>query len=125
MASTGGESQPSVGIGESSSNLTVVAIKPTKRNPEIWCNYDLCEMSSGPNKARCKKCGAFIREDGNTTLKNHSILHCKAVKSKSGHNQTTMTNDATLSHYEAGHVQDRMSKFLIQECFPFDHFDNK
>ncbi|GKB60216.1 hypothetical protein Tco_0916402 [Tanacetum coccineum] len=52
MASGCGQSQSFVGVGDSSTNLKVVAIKEKNRNPTIWSNYDLCMMSSGPRKAR-------------------------------------------------------------------------
>ncbi|GJY91091.1 zinc finger BED domain-containing protein RICESLEEPER 2-like protein [Tanacetum coccineum] len=125
MASGCGQSQSSVGVGDSSTNLMVVAIKETKRNPAIWSNYDLCVMSSGPKKARCKKCGAFFAQDGNTTLKNHMNKSCPALKAASGSSQTTMGVDGSLWHYEAARVRERMAQFVIQETLPFDHFDNK
>lgn len=45
MTSKCRQSQSSVSIGDSSSNITVVAIKSTKRNPIIWDSYDLCVLS--------------------------------------------------------------------------------
>ncbi|KAJ0470653.1 putative transcription factor/ chromatin remodeling BED-type(Zn) family [Helianthus annuus] len=55
----------------------------TKRN-RICRNFDLCEMSSVPNKACCKFCGNFFFvKDANSTLKNHiQLKHCKALKQK-------------------------------------------
>ncbi|GJS75885.1 putative transcription elongation factor SPT5-like protein 1 [Tanacetum coccineum] len=90
MASGWGQSQSSVGVGDTSTNLTVVAIKETNKNPAIRSNYDLCVMSSGPRKARCKKCGDFFKEDGNTTLKNHMNKSCPALKVASDSSQATM-----------------------------------
>ena len=115
----------SIGIGDSSNNPTVVSIKETNRNSAIWCNYDLCVMSNGTKRARCKKCCAFFNEEENSTLKTHMNKRWPAVKFGPGHNQTTMANDATLWSYDLSKVRDRMAKFVIQECLPFDHFDNK
>ncbi|GKE54153.1 hypothetical protein Tco_1489309 [Tanacetum coccineum] len=125
MASGCGQSQSSVGVGDSSTNLMVVAIKETKRNPAIWSNYDLCVMSSGPKKARCKKCGAFLAQDGNTTLKYNMNKSCPALKAALGSSQTTMGINRSLWHYEAARVRERMAHFVIQDMLPFDHFDNK
>ncbi|KAL8223318.1 hypothetical protein R6Q57_018793 [Mikania cordata] len=65
MASSSANSY--VGCG-ASTNLEVVEVILTKRNPEIWKNYDLCRMSSGQNKTRCKLCGSFFKHDPNITL---------------------------------------------------------
>ncbi|KAL8257271.1 hypothetical protein R6Q59_029312 [Mikania micrantha] len=72
----------SVGCG-ASSTLQVPEVILTKRNPEIWCNFNLCVMSSGSNKARCKFCGTFFTHDANSTLKNHiEQKYCKALKNQ-------------------------------------------
>nr|GEU61329.1 zinc finger, BED-type, phospholipase-like, homeodomain-like protein [Tanacetum cinerariifolium] len=125
MASGCRQSQSSIGVRDSSTNLTVVAIKETNINQTIWSNYDLRVMSSSPKKARCKKCGAFLAQDGNTTLKNHMNKSCLALKAASGSSQTTMWVDGSLCHYEAARIRERITQFVIQETLPFDHFDNK
>ncbi|KAL8229699.1 hypothetical protein R6Q57_014599 [Mikania cordata] len=58
MASSSGNSSVDCG---SSVTLQVLEVIPRKRNPEIWCNFDLCVMSSCPNKARCKFCGFVFK----------------------------------------------------------------
>ncbi|GJS80262.1 hypothetical protein Tco_0730143 [Tanacetum coccineum] len=82
-------------------------------------------MSSGPRKARCKKCGAVFKEDGSTTLKNHRNKSCPALKATSGSSQRTMGIDGSLWLCEAARVWERMAHFVIQETLPFDYFDNK
>ena len=62
------------GVGPS---ITVVRVVPTNRNPEIWQWFDLCEMSEGENKARCKLCGRLFKPGANTTLKYHVEKYCK------------------------------------------------
>ncbi|KAI3687873.1 hypothetical protein L1987_81576 [Smallanthus sonchifolius] len=57
--------------GVSSNEVSVVKIIPTTRNPAIWSNYDLCELSNGLERARCKKCGGFFKKESNSTLKTH------------------------------------------------------
>ncbi|PWA85997.1 AC transposase [Artemisia annua] len=46
MAAGCGQSQSSIGVGDSSTNLTMVTLKETNRNLAIWSNYDLCVMSN-------------------------------------------------------------------------------
>lgn len=111
-------------VGDSEANLTVVEVIPTNRNPKIWCNYDLCVMSNGKRKARCKKCGGWFKEEGNTTLKNHMNLRCKVVKFGPMSDQTQLGVDGNIWQYDAMECRDRMAKFVIQEALPFDHFDN-
>ncbi|GJT68411.1 hypothetical protein Tco_1019891 [Tanacetum coccineum] len=43
----------SVGVG-SSNEPTIVEVLETTRNKEIWQHYDLCKMSMGSKKGRCK-----------------------------------------------------------------------
>ncbi|KAL8268063.1 hypothetical protein R6Q59_001861 [Mikania micrantha] len=89
MASSSGNSL--VGCG-ASSTLQVLEVIPTKSTPEIWCNFDLCVMSSSPNKVRCKFCGTLFKHDANSTLKNHiEQKYCKALKNKASRGQTSMT----------------------------------
>ncbi|KAL8210032.1 hypothetical protein R6Q57_006764 [Mikania cordata] len=114
----------SVGCG-TSTNFEVVEVIPTKRNPEIWKNYDLYRMSSGPNKARCKLCGDFFKHDANTTLKNHhEFKYCKALKNEAARGQLTMSNDESIFAYSVDAVQEQIAQFVIQQSLPFNHFDN-
>nr|GEW83718.1 hypothetical protein [Tanacetum cinerariifolium] len=112
-------------VAESSTELTVVEVTATKRNPEIWVNYDLCVMSDNLKRARCKKCSHFFKTDSNSTLRTHMNKSCPVVKEAASSGQTTMGNDGSLWQYEADRVRDRMAKFVIQETLPFDHFDNR
>ena len=122
MATSSGQS--SVGCG-ASTNLEVVQVIPTKRNPEVWKNFDLCVMSNGPNKARCKLCGCFFKHDANTTLKNHiELKYCKALKNEASRGQATMSNDGSVFAYNVDAVREQMAKFVIQQSLPFNHFDN-
>ena len=117
--------QSSVGC-ETSSSPVVLEVIPTKRNPEIWCNYDLCRMSSGPDKARCKLCGKFFQKEANTTLKNHiELKYCPVLKPQPGRGQASMTNEGNLFAYSIDAVREEMAHFVIQQSLPFNHFDNE
>ncbi|KAL8226585.1 hypothetical protein R6Q57_016417 [Mikania cordata] len=72
--------QSSVGVGASTSTEpTVVRIKTTTRNKEIFQHFNLCEMSNGVDKARCKGCGTFLKPESNSTLRSHLTKHCVAL----------------------------------------------
>ena len=88
--------QGSFEAGASTSLLLVVRITPTTRNQRIWSKLDLCEMSDGSQRARCKACGSFLNAQYNTTLKNHLEKHCKLLKS------TPAQDQYQLSHNGAG-----------------------
>ncbi|KAL8225501.1 hypothetical protein R6Q57_018058 [Mikania cordata] len=61
------QSTSSVGQG-SNAEATVVRVLTHSRNMEIWCNWDLVEMSDGSQKARCKFCGMLLAKESNTKL---------------------------------------------------------
>ena len=63
-------------------------------------------------------------KDANSTLKNHASKYCVTLKSDVGTGQTSIGGDGGIWHYDIERVRDRMAKFVIQEAFPFDHFDN-
>ncbi|KAJ0466476.1 putative transcription factor/ chromatin remodeling BED-type(Zn) family [Helianthus annuus] len=111
MASDHAQSQSSVGVESTSSNLRVVSVVPTTRNPDIWQHFDLCEMLDGPKKARCKKCGGFLKAGSNSTLKKHINAYCK------------MRNQE-IWNYDVNAVEDMMAKCVIQENLPFNYFEN-
>ncbi|KAL8206043.1 hypothetical protein R6Q57_009594 [Mikania cordata] len=64
------QSTSSVGQG-SNVEATVVRVLMHSRNMEIWCNWDLVEMSDESQKARCKFCGMLLAKESNTSLKKH------------------------------------------------------
>ncbi|KAL8233493.1 hypothetical protein R6Q59_019593 [Mikania micrantha] len=102
-----------------STNLQVVEVISTKRNPEIWKNYDLCKMSSGQNKARCKLCDSFFKHDANSTLKNHhEYKYRKSLKNKAPRGQPTMSNDESIFAYSVDAVREQMAQFVIQQSLP-------
>nr|GEU75851.1 hypothetical protein [Tanacetum cinerariifolium] len=45
----------------SSNESTIVEVIETTRNKDIWQHYDLCKMSDGSKKGRCKHCDAQER----------------------------------------------------------------
>ncbi|KAD5802733.1 hypothetical protein E3N88_14093 [Mikania micrantha] len=118
------QSTSSVGQG-SNAEVTVVRVLTYSRNMEIWCNWDLVEMSDGSQKARCKYCGMLLAKESNTSLKKHITKpFCKALKNDPESQQTQISNDGGIFHYNVDEVHDRMAKFVIQEALPFGHFDN-
>nr|GEX04013.1 zinc finger, BED-type, phospholipase-like, homeodomain-like protein [Tanacetum cinerariifolium]GEZ79984.1 zinc finger, BED-type, phospholipase-like, homeodomain-like protein [Tanacetum cinerariifolium] len=50
-------SSTSVGVG-SSNEPTILEVIETTRNKHIWKHYDLCKMSDGSQKGRCKLCAS-------------------------------------------------------------------
>lgn len=113
-----------LGIGASSTNLTVVKVCATKWNSKIWQHYNLCEMLRGPRKAWCNKSGNFFKEDGNIILRNHSDLSCKTVKFGLNQDQATMSNQSTVWMYNQSLDRVIKTMFVIQESWSFDLFDN-
>ncbi|KAL8232192.1 hypothetical protein R6Q57_001970 [Mikania cordata] len=74
--------QISVGVGTSTSTEpTVVRIKSTTRNKDLFQHFDLCEMSNGVDKTWCKGCGTFLKPEPNSTLRSHLTKHCLVVGS--------------------------------------------
>ncbi|KAL8265065.1 hypothetical protein R6Q59_023195 [Mikania micrantha] len=64
--------QSSVNVGASTSTEpTVVRIKSTTRNKNLFQHFDLCKMSNGVDKERCKGCGTFLKQESNSTLRSH------------------------------------------------------
>ena len=99
MASTNPSVQPSVesSVGQ---NLEVVKIIEHHRNPQNWEHYDLCEMSNGSKKARCKHCRKFFSHDGNTTLNNHTKKSCKALQQRVDRNKANITPQGGVFIYD-------------------------
>ena len=62
-------------------NLEVVKVLDHKRTKDIWDHYDLCEMSNGSKRARCKYCYGFFAPEANSMLKAHTQKSCKALNS--------------------------------------------
>ncbi|KAD5960957.1 hypothetical protein E3N88_12430 [Mikania micrantha] len=117
-------STSSVGQG-SNAEVTVVRVLTHSRNMEIWCNWDLVEMNDGSQKARYKYCGMLLAKESNTSLKKHITKpFCKALKNDPESQQTQISNNGGIFHYNVDEVRDRMTKFVIQEALPFGHFDN-
>ena len=106
------------------SDATVVKIIPTTRSKEVWEHYDLCLLSNGKEKARCKKCGMFLGKDGNSTLRSHTTKTCPAVKGQSDPSQPNITPDGSIFIYNNDDLRESFCKFVIQEGYPFNHFDN-
>nr|GEZ56580.1 zinc finger BED domain-containing protein RICESLEEPER 2 [Tanacetum cinerariifolium] len=50
----------SVGVG-SSNETTIVEVIETTRNKDNWQHYDLCKISDGSMKDRCKRCDKKVK----------------------------------------------------------------
>ncbi|KAD4180425.1 hypothetical protein E3N88_29016 [Mikania micrantha] len=115
----------SVGVGASTSNEpTVVRIKTTTRNKELFQHFDLCEMSNGVDKARCKGCGIFLKPESNSTLRSHLTKHCVVVKNNPANAQAQMSQECEVWNFDPDMVREMMGNLVIQESLPFNHFDN-
>ncbi|KAI3799153.1 hypothetical protein L1987_34443 [Smallanthus sonchifolius] len=102
MASASASTQNSV--GGSTSDVTVVSILPCSRNQEIWAYFDLCEMSNGSQKARCKRCGRILGATGNSTLRKHIASHAK-------HTQDDLNMFEEDPNFESKAIRDFNSAF--------------
>ncbi|KAD2803999.1 hypothetical protein E3N88_37376 [Mikania micrantha] len=115
----------SVGVGASTSTEpTVVRIKTTTRNKELFQHFDLCEMSNGVDKARCKGCGTFLKPESNSTLRSHLTKHCVVVKNNPASDQAQMSQECGVWNFDTDMVREMMGNLVIQESLPFNHFDN-
>ena len=107
-------SQSSVGDGSSSAPF-VLGVLAHNRNPDIWCNWDLVEMSDRTTKARCKFCSTLLSTTSNSTLNKHiTRKFCKALKDTVDVDQPGITTDGTIFRYNHMLVRDRMAKLVIQ-----------
>ncbi|KAE8715300.1 putative transcription elongation factor SPT5-like protein 1 [Hibiscus syriacus] len=106
-------------------NLEVVRVIEHTRNKDIWDHYDLCEMSNGSRRARCKLCLKFLASEGNTTLKNHLTKSCKALRSRSDPSQSNLTPQGGVFVYDNEKLREAFTKFVITKALPFDHFDDE
>ncbi|KAE8675306.1 Ubiquitin-like protein ATG12 [Hibiscus syriacus] len=106
-------------------NLEVVRVIEHTRNKYIWDHYDLCDMSNGSRRARCKLCLKFLASEGNTTLKNHLTKSCKALRSRSDPSQTNLTPQGGVFVYDNEKLREAFTKFVITKALPFDHFDDE
>ncbi|KAE8670967.1 putative transcription elongation factor SPT5-like protein 1 [Hibiscus syriacus] len=91
-------------------NLEVVRVIEHTRNKDIWDHYDLCEMSNGSRRARCKLCLKFLASEGNTTLKNHLTKSCKALRSRSDPSQSNLTPQGGVFVYDNENYEKRLQK---------------
>ncbi|KAM0041071.1 putative transcription factor/ chromatin remodeling BED-type(Zn) family [Helianthus debilis subsp. tardiflorus] len=112
----------SVNNGDQSAPF-VVGTLSHNRNIEVWCNWDLVELSDGSQKAQCKHCGSLLSKDSNSTLTKHVKKYCKALKEATP-GQVQLSKDGTIFHYEHNVTRDRMAKLVIKKALPFGHFDD-
>ncbi|KAE8729565.1 GEM-like protein 7 [Hibiscus syriacus] len=91
-------------------NLEVVRVIEHTRNKDIWDHYDLCEMSNGSRRARCKLCLKFLASEGNTTLKNHLTKSCKALRSRSDPSQSNLTPQGGVLFTTTKNYEKRLQK---------------
>ena len=105
-------------------NLEVVQVLEHKRSKEIWDHYDLCLLSNGSKKARCKYCHRFFTPEANSTLKAHTTKACKALDSRSDPSQANITPQCGVLVYDNDALREEFSKFVIRRALPFDHFDD-
>jgi len=77
-------------------NLQVLQVLEHKRTQEIWDHYDLCEMSNGSKRARCKYCHKFFVPETNSMLKAHIIKACKRLNSPPSEQATIYNEEVDL-----------------------------
>ncbi|GJR45924.1 zinc finger BED domain-containing protein DAYSLEEPER [Tanacetum coccineum] len=105
-------SSTSVGVG-SSNEPTIVEVIETTRNKDIWQHYDLCKMSDGSKKGRCKLCGKFISASSNSTLRLHfEKPYCPVRKIVPDAGQSSMSREGGLFAYEADRVRQQFASLL-------------
>ncbi|GJV51093.1 zinc finger, BED-type, phospholipase-like, homeodomain-like protein [Tanacetum coccineum] len=105
-------SSTSVGVG-SSNEPTIVEVIETTRNKDIWQHYDLCKMSDGSKKGRCKLCGKFISASSNSTLRLHfEKPYCPVRKIVPDAGQSSMSREGGLFAYEADRVRQQFASFV-------------
>lgn len=121
----GSSSNPNTVESSVGGNLEVVRIIEHNRNKEIWEHFDLCEMSNGSKRARCKLCRKFFAHEGNSTLKSHISKSCKALRARSDGTQADMTNQGGVFIYDNDKLREAFTKFVISKSLPFDHFDDQ
>ncbi|KAL8231543.1 hypothetical protein R6Q57_001321 [Mikania cordata] len=108
--------QSSVVIGASSSTKpTVVRIKAKTRNKDLFQHFDLCEMSIGVDKARCKGCGIFLKPESNYTLRSHLTNHCVMVKYNLANDQAQISTEWGVWNSSPDMVREMMGNVEIQE----------
>ena len=105
-------------------NLEVVQVLEHKRSKEIWDHYDVCLLSNGSKKARCKYCHKFFASDVNSTLKAHTTKACKALNSRAGPSQANITPQGGVFVYDNDALREEFTKFVIRRALSFDHFDD-
>ncbi|KAD1137716.1 hypothetical protein E3N88_43226 [Mikania micrantha] len=117
--------QSFVGVGASTSTEPIVVrIKTTTRNKELFQHFDLCEMSNGVDKARCKGCGTFLKPESNSTLRSHLTKHCVVVKNNPANDQAQMSQKCGVWNFDPDMDREMMGNLVIQESLSFNHFDN-
>nr|GEX14447.1 zinc finger, BED-type, phospholipase-like, homeodomain-like protein [Tanacetum cinerariifolium] len=105
----------SVGVG-SSNEPTIVEVLETTRNKDIWQHYDLCKMSDGSKKGRCKQCGKFTSVSSNSALRLHiEKPYCLVRKVIPDGGQSSMSREGGLFAYEADRVRQQFAGFVIQQ----------
>ena len=89
-------SHSSVGQG-STAEPTFVRIVPHNRNQQIWCNWDLIELSDKTMKARCKFCGIYLNPLSNSNLKKYiEKPYYHALKKNVDSQQTQMDSEGGI-----------------------------
>ncbi|GJY91012.1 zinc finger BED domain-containing protein RICESLEEPER 2-like protein [Tanacetum coccineum] len=123
MATQGSSSITGVG---SSSAPTILEILPCKRNPEIWCHYNLCRMSDNTQKDQCMHCFNFYSMASNSTLKAHfTHPHCVALKTTLEPSQPSMGRDGSVFVYNPDYLREQFAGLVISRGLPFNHFDHE
>nr|GEW03712.1 zinc finger, BED-type, phospholipase-like, homeodomain-like protein [Tanacetum cinerariifolium] len=106
----------SVGVG-SSNEPTIVEVIETTRNKDIWQHYDLCKMSDGSKKGRCKQCSKFIIASSNSTLRLYfEKPYCPVRKIIPDGGLSSMSREGGLFVYEADRVRQQFAGFVIQQA---------
>nr|GEW54769.1 zinc finger, BED-type, phospholipase-like, homeodomain-like protein [Tanacetum cinerariifolium] len=100
----------SVGV-VSSNEPTIVEVIETTRNKDIWKHYDLCKMSDGSKKGRCKQCGKFVTASSNSTLRLHfEKPYCPVRKVIPDGGQSSMSREGGLFAYEADRFNNNLQE---------------
>ena len=106
-------------------NLEIAKILDTNRCPKTWVHFDLCLMTNGSKKARCRHCQKFFGYDSNSTLNKHLQKSCKPFISGSDPSQTNITPQGNIFVYNNEALREQFTQLVIRKALPFDHFDDE
>ena len=65
-----------------------------------------------------------MNKDSNSTLNKHINKHCGVLRSVPEEGQSSMGVDGSIFNYSEERCRERFAQFVIQDCLPFNHFEN-